>query len=130
MNARKVLLIEDDAGIARIVQRGLALVDVAVTVADNGASGRACWTTGAYDLVLLDVMLPGIDGIDLCAERRRAGDQTPVLLLTARDEGEVWARGQAAGATAYIGKPFAYARLAELVLRLLRDSPELGVGET
>jgi two-component system alkaline phosphatase synthesis response regulator PhoP len=121
----RVLLIEDDASIARVVQRGLALKGIEVFVAEDGSTGRDAWMAGSFELVLLDVMLPGIDGIDLCAERRAAGDSTPVILLTARDADEVWDRGRAAGATAYIGKPFAYAHLTEQVLRLLRRD-ELG----
>jgi DNA-binding response OmpR family regulator len=124
MKAHRVLFIEDDANIARIVQRGLALKGIEVTVAEDGPSGRATWAAGAFDLVLLDVMLPGIDGIDLCAERRAAGDRTPVILLTARDEEEVWERGRAAGATDYISKPFAYGQMTERVLRLLPAAEE------
>jgi DNA-binding response OmpR family regulator len=119
MSAGRVLLIEDDVKIARIVQRGLALKSIEVEVAADGPSGREAWATGQYALILLDVMLPGIDGIELCAERRAAGDATPVILLTARDEEEVWERARLAGATEYISKPFAYAHLAEQVARFL-----------
>ena len=72
MSAGSVLVIEDDPKIAGVLQRGLGLQDIAVTVAADGAAGRTAWATGAFDLVLLDVMLPGIDGISLCVERRAA----------------------------------------------------------
>jgi len=114
-----VLLIEDDTKIAKIIQRGLALKAIEVIIAADGSAGRAAWASGSFDLVLLDVMLPGIDGINLCAERRAAGDATPVILLTARHEEEVWERGRAAGATAYLSKPFVYAELAAQVMQLL-----------
>jgi DNA-binding response OmpR family regulator len=64
-------------------------------------------------------MIPGIDGISLCAERRAAGDQTPVMLLTARDEEDTQNRGMAAGATDYITKPFSFADLISRVKLLL-----------
>jgi len=64
------------------------------------------------------VMLPGINGIDLCAERRAAGDRTPVIVLTARDEDRVRERGAAAGADAFVLKPFKYADLVGIVARL------------
>jgi two-component system phosphate regulon response regulator OmpR len=114
-----VLVIEDDPRIASLLRRGLSLKGIEVTVAEDGSLGREAWATGDFDLVLLDVMLPGIDGISLCAERRVAGDQTPVVLLTARDEDDAHDRGMAAGATDYISKPFAYADLVSRVTFLL-----------
>lgn len=124
MSVGRVLLIEDDVRIARIVQRGLALKEIEVIVAEDGSAGRDAWAAGGFDLVLLDVMLPGCDGIELCAERRGGGDTTPVILLTARGEEEIRDRGLAAGAADYITKPFAYAHLTERVLGLLhRDEP-------
>jgi DNA-binding response OmpR family regulator len=122
MNVARVLLIEDDAKIARIVQRGLALKKIAVTVVEDGLAGRDAWAKGVFDLVLLDVMLPGMDGIELCRQRRAAGDATPVILLTARGEEEIRERGFAAGASAYISKPFAYADLIAQVFQLLRNN--------
>ncbi len=121
MSAKRVLLIEDDPKIARIIQRGLSLKGIDVTVAEDGFAGREAWATGDFDLVLLDVMLPGIDGISLCKERRAAGDTKPVILLTARGEDTARERGMAAGATDYITKPFAYADLVSRVVRLLPD---------
>jgi DNA-binding response OmpR family regulator len=119
MSAGSVLVIEDDPKIAGLLQHGLGLKGIAVSVAADGSAGRTAWAMGDFDLVLLDVMLPGIDGISLCAERRAAGDTTPVILLTARGEDEIRDRGLAAGATDYISKPFAYADLIARVMPLL-----------
>ena len=117
-----MLLVEDDPKIARIIKRGLGLKGIEVMVAEDGMAGRDAWAAGGFELILLDVMLPGVDGISLCAERRAAGDTTPVILLTARGEDAARARGMAAGATDYITKPFAYADLAARVLRHLPGS--------
>ena len=119
MNAGRVLLIEDDPKIASILERGLALKGIEVRVADDGPAGLDAWTTKQFDLVLLDVMLPGIDGITLCRERRAAGDTTPVILLTARGEEEARDRGLAAGANDYVTKPFDPLNLLERVAALL-----------
>ena len=122
MSAGRVLVVEDDPKIAKILSRGLGLKGIEVTVAEDGPSGREAWATGAFDLILLDLMLPGIDGISLCVERRAAGDTTPVILLTARGEEDARERGMAAGATDYITKPFAYADLLARVQALLPPS--------
>ncbi|HYN87077.1 MAG TPA: response regulator, partial [Ardenticatenaceae bacterium] len=73
MSGGRVLVIEDDSKIAGLLQRGLALQGIEVELAEDGLAGRELWASGAFDLVLLDVMLPGVDGITLCAERRAAG---------------------------------------------------------
>ena len=121
MGTGRVLVVEDDARIARLLEPGLGLKGIEVKVAEDGPAGRDAWEAGEFDLVLLDVMLPGIDGISLCEERRTAGDTTPVILLTARGEEAARDRGMAAGATDYVTKPFAYADLTARVLRLLGE---------
>ncbi len=118
--AGRVLVVEDDAKIAGLLRRGLGLKGIEVTVAEDGRAGREAWEAGDFDLVLLDVMLPEVDGISLLSERRAAGDETPVILLTARDEAEAKDGGMAAGATDYIGKPFSYADLLSRVEPHLR----------
>lgn len=115
----RILVIEDDAGIASVLQRGLSLYGWTVTVAPHGVAGRRAWQAGSYDLAIVDVMLPGVNGIDLLVERRAAGDRTPVILLTARDENEYRTRGNAAGADEYITKPFVYRELVSSVERLI-----------
>jgi two-component system, OmpR family, sensor histidine kinase VicK len=115
----RVLVIEDDPGIADLLRRGLSSEDSEVTVAEDGSSGRDLWASGAFDLVMLDVMLPEVDGISLLAERRSAGDDMPVILLTARDDEDARERGMAAGATDYVGKPFTFPDLISRVELLL-----------
>ena len=115
----RILVVEDDRGIATMLERGLRIAGHRVTVADGAAAARAAWTAGTFDLVLLDVMLPDGDGIDLLAERRATGDEVPAVLLTAREEAELHERADRAGATAYLPKPFAYADLLEVVRRVV-----------
>ena len=110
-----MLIVEDDAKVADLLERVLASQGIGATVAQDGPSGREAWASGGHDLVLLDVMLPGIDGISLLRERRDAGDETPVFLLTARDEPEAVERGRDAGATEHVAKPFSFPDLVERV---------------
>jgi DNA-binding response OmpR family regulator len=121
VNAGRVLVIEDDVAVANLLRRGLGLKGIELTIAENGSAGREAWESGDFDLVLLDVMLPEIDGISLCAEMRAANDDTPVILLTARDEVETKDRGMAAGATDYISKPFDFDALISCVESHLRS---------
>ncbi len=118
----RVLVIEDDEGISNLLKRGLGLRGIEATVAEDGVTGRVAWETGEHDLVLLDVMLPGIDGVELLTERRAAGSKIPVILLTARDEEEAKERALGAGAQDYVGKPFAFEELLSLVESYLPDS--------
>lgn len=120
-----ILVIEDDPGIASVLERGLCLQGWTVTVADHGLAGRAAWEARAYDVAIVDVMLPGINGIELLAQRRSVGDLTPVLLLTACDEGALREQGTAAGADEYVMKPFAYRELIASVERLIARSVSL-----
>jgi len=117
MSAR-VLVIEDDPGVRAVLERGLRLAGHEPTIASDLAGGRAAWAAGVFDVVLLDVMLPDGDGLSLLGERRRAGDETPTILLTAREESELHHRAASAGATDYLAKPFAYDDLLARVKRL------------
>jgi DNA-binding response OmpR family regulator len=119
---RRILVVEDDEPIAAVLERGLALAGYTADVALDGDAGRSRWTGGGYAAVILDVMLPSIDGIALCAAMRAAGDTTPVVLLTARDDADVRASGAAAGASAFLVKPFEYAVLLQLLERLTREA--------
>lgn len=116
----RILVVEDYRGIATMLERGLRLAGHAVTVAGGVGEARLAWVGGRFDLVLLDVMLPDGDGIELLAERRAARDQVPAVLLTAREEGELRERADQAGATAYLPKPFAWADLLALISRVMR----------
>lgn len=116
----RILAVEDDRGIATMLERGLRVAGHAVTVVGGVDEARAAWVAGRFDVVLLDVMLPDGDGIELLAERRAAGDDVPAILLTAREEAELHDRADRAGATAYLPKPFAYADLLALIERLIK----------
>lgn len=121
-----ILVIEDDPGIASVLERGLRLRGWTVTVADHGLAGRIAWLDRPYDVAIVDVMLPGINGIELVSERRSAGDRTPVILLTAGDEYAYRAQGTAAGADEYVTKPFEYRQLIAAVERLIARSTSMG----
>lgn len=120
MSVGRVLVIEDDPGVAEVLRRGLALKGLEVTVAEDGTAGRAAWSSGEFDLVLLDIMLPETEGLSLFHELRAVGDQTPVLILSARDDRELRQRAAFAGAAGYIVKPFAY---ADLICRVAQIIP-------
>jgi DNA-binding response OmpR family regulator len=91
-----------------------------MTTVSDGTSAGTVWAQGTFALVLLDAMLPGVDGLTLCRERRLAGDRTPVVLVTARQPGDVEAEARAAGVDAILAKPFAYADLVQLIRRHAR----------
>lgn len=110
-----ILFVEDDARVARAVARGLTDAGHRVDLAVEGHDGLERAGTSAYDLVVLDVMLPGLDGIAVCRALRREGVATPILMLTARDAIGDRVRGLDAGADDYLVKPFA---LAELLARI------------
>jgi two-component system OmpR family response regulator len=115
----RVLVVEDDAPVASVLERGLGLAGHSVVVAEDGTVGLTRWEEGGWDAVVLDVMLPGIDGLTVCRRRRAAGDATPVLLLTARDDEELRATAATAGSDAFMTKPFAYTELLATLERLV-----------
>lgn len=115
----KILVVEDNTKLAGHLRRGLAENGYVVDVAADGVDGRHLALHGEYDLVLLDVMLPGIDGFSLLAELRRSKD-TPVLMLTAADSVDDRVRGLRAGADDYLIKPFAFSELLARVQAVLR----------
>ncbi|MBT9466720.1 heavy metal response regulator transcription factor [Hydrogenophaga sp.] len=118
----RVLVIEDEAKIADYVKRGLSEAGYTVDVARDGIEGRYLALEGDYQLVVLDIMLPGIDGFGvLAALREKRG--TPVLMLTARDRVEDRVQGLQAGADDYLVKPFAFSELLARVGALLRRGP-------
>jgi DNA-binding response OmpR family regulator len=110
-----VLVVEDDARVARLVGQAISEAGWRVDLAYDGADGLARAATGAYDVIVLDLMLPEIDGIEVCRTLRAQRVRTPVLMLTARDAVPDRVRGLNAGADDYMTKPFA---LEELVARL------------
>ena len=110
-----VLLVEDDARIARVVERALIEAGHRIDVVHDGTEGLVRAEGGAYDLLLLDVMLPGMDGVDVVRQLRRQKVRTPILMLTARDAVADRVNGLDAGADDYLTKPFA---LEELLARV------------
>jgi len=121
-----VLVVEDDQRLAELLQRGLSEADHAVTVRHDGLAGLAAAGTGGFDVVVLDWMLPGLDGPGVCRAMRAGGDRTPVLMLTARHAVSDRIGGLDAGADDYLGKPFSF---DELLARLRVIGRRLGHGE-
>jgi two-component system response regulator MprA len=116
------LVVDDDNAIASSLRRALLYEGYAVTVASDGHAALQRAQTDSPDLVILDVMLPGIDGIEVC-RRIRAEDDVPVLMLTARDATADRVLGLDSGADDYLVKPFAYEELLARVRALLRRKP-------
>jgi two-component system, OmpR family, copper resistance phosphate regulon response regulator CusR len=116
----RLLVVEDEPKLAQYLQKGLGENGHVVDVAADGIEGRRLACDGDYDLVLLDVMLPGVDGFGVLAAMRRASRRTPVLMLTARDAVEDRVRGLEQGADDYLVKPFAFSELLARVGALLR----------
>ncbi len=110
-----VLLVEDDARVARLIERVLVEADHRVDVAYDGRTGLSQAAAGAYDLIVLDVLLPQMDGLEVCRRLRQRQVRTPILMLTARDTVPDRVRGLDAGADDYLIKPFA---LEELLARV------------
>jgi len=115
----RILVIEDEPTIADAVAARLRSADFAVEIAVDGPAGVAACTTGQPDLVVLDLMLPGLDGLEVC-RRIQADRPVPVLMLTARDTEDDLVRGLATGADDYLTKPFSGRELVARVRALLR----------
>jgi len=118
----KLLLIEDDAKIAGAVRRGLEAEGFTVEHVADGNEGLWLATEGGFDLIVLDILLPGRNGFQVCAELRAAGNWTPVLMLTAKDGDLDEAEGLDTGADDYLTKPFSYEVLVARIRALLRRS--------
>jgi two-component system, OmpR family, response regulator MprA len=116
---RRILVVDDDARLAASLRRALAYEGYAVDVAADGPIALAAARDQPPDLVVLDVMLPGLDGIEVC-RRLRAGSDLPILMLTARDAVSDRVAGLDAGADDYLVKPFAHDELLARVRALLR----------
>ena len=115
----RILLIEDDLDIADFIQRGLVYKDYEVEVTHDGEAGLAAARDKPPDLVLLDLMIPKINGVEVCRRLRAAGD-VPIIILTARDSVADKIEGLEAGADDYVTKPFAFDELVARVRAALR----------
>jgi two-component system, OmpR family, response regulator len=118
-----VLVVEDEVRMASLLRRGLADEGWAVDVAPDGTEGLWAASENDYDVVVLDVMLPGMDGFAVCRELRERGRWCPVILLTARDAVDDRVQGLDAGADDYLVKPFSLAELAARLRALVRRGP-------
>jgi two-component system copper resistance phosphate regulon response regulator CusR len=119
----RLLLIEDERKVADFIARGLRAEGLAVDVAYDGTSGWEMASTVDYDLIILDLMLPGLSGTELLKRFRRKGGNAAVLVLTARDATSDKVENFEAGADDYLTKPFAFAELKVRVRALLRRQP-------
>ena len=116
----RVLVIEDEKKVADFISNGLAEEGYAVDVAHDGDQGYFLATTNEYDAILLDIMLPKMDGFTLCTKMRSEDNHTPILMLTAKDAIKDKVRGLDAGADDYLTKPFAFEELLARIRSLLR----------
>lgn len=116
----KILIVEDEAKAAAYLRQGLTEHGFTTDLAANGEDGLHLATVGGYDLIILDVMLPGMSGWSVMAELRRESIETPVLFLTARDAVQDRVKGLELGADDYLVKPFAFSELLARVRSILR----------
>ncbi|MCX4527588.1 MULTISPECIES: response regulator transcription factor [unclassified Streptomyces] len=127
----RILVVEDEEGLAESLRRGLSAEGHWVDVAHDGHRGLdLALAGGPYDAVLLDLMLPGLNGYEICARMRAHGDTTPVLMLTARDGEHDEADGLDRGADDYLTKPFSFVVLAARLRALARRAGTPGAGST
>lgn len=118
----RMLVIEDNPGMAATIKRGLTEQGYNVDTAANGHDGHDMAATGAYELIILDCMLPDMFGTEVCANLRRVGVSTPILMLTALGETKQKIEGLESGADVYLTKPFEFDELIAHIRALLRRS--------
>jgi two-component system alkaline phosphatase synthesis response regulator PhoP len=132
---QKILVVEDEPGIAMALEDDLTMEGYKVDVAGDGPTASQLAQEHPYDLILLDVMLPGKDGFEVCRELRRSGLRTPILMLTARAQEAEKVLGLELGADDYVTKPFGVRELRARIMALLRrsqvpeSSPLLRIGD-
>ena len=120
----RILLVEDDVAIARSLKEGLEDEAYAVDVVHDGDEGYRTATADDYDVIILDVMLPEMNGYEVCRALRKDGNQTPILMLTARDAERDIVEGLDVGADDYLAKPFSFEVLLARLRALLRRPNE------
>ena len=116
----RILLVEDERKLSAVIKKGLKEVHYAVDLADNGEDALFLAQSNPYDLIILDIMLPGRDGISICRQLRKEKNATPILMLTARDDVEDKISGLDSGADDYLTKPFSFPEFLARVRALLR----------
>jgi DNA-binding response OmpR family regulator len=119
----RILVVEDERRMAELLRQGLVEDAHTVTVAQNGREGLELAECGGFDLLILDIMLPGLDGLQIARKLRAGRDRTPILILTARDAPGDIVRGLDIGADDYLTKPFSLAVLLARVRALGRRGP-------
>lgn len=128
IEAMRILLVEDEHKIANSIKKGLEQELFAVDVVYNGIEGYDLSVTEEYDLIILDRLLPGIDGVEICKRLREHAIHTPILLLTAKGQVEDRVEGLNAGADDYVTKPFAFEELLARI-RALTRRPKTTLGQ-
>jgi len=118
----RLLVVDDDPDVLDSLGRALRLAGYTVTIASNGADALAAVARSPVDLIVLDLMMPIVDGFDMCRRLRERGDRTPILMLTARDAIDDRVTGLEVGADDYLVKPFALRELQARIRALLRRS--------
>ena len=116
----RILLVEDERKLSGVIKRSLNEFNYAVDLSNNGDEALFIAESNPYDLIILDIMLPGKDGISICRNLRKKKNDTPILMLTARDDEEDKIAGLDSGADDYITKPFSYPEFLARVRALLR----------
>lgn len=125
----RILVVEDEHRIAQAIKEGLEQESYAVDVCFDGEDGYNSAANDEYDIILLDVMMPGMTGYEVCRKLREEGNHTPILMLTAKDQPRDVVQGLDTGADDYLAKPFAFEVLLARIRALLRR-PTDSVGET
>ena len=125
----KILLVEDDKGIARFVKKGLLENAFSVDVAFDGEDGLFLSLHRSYDLIILDILLPKMDGVEILKRMRKMEIQTPVIFLTAKDSEKDIVQGLNSGADDYITKPFSFNELLARIRALLRREKSSGFSQ-
>ena len=121
----RILLVEDERKIANHLKKGLKQERFAVDIAYNGIDGFDLASTEPYDLIILDLMLPKMDGMEICTKLREEKNKTPILMLTAKNDMENRVMGLNSGADDYLTKPFAFTELLARIKALLRRPSNL-----
>src|SRR3989344_832076 len=125
----KILIVEDEHKIANSIKKGLEQESMVADVSYDGEEGYDLASEGKYDCIILDLMLPGMDGMNICRKLRENNVHTPILILTARGELEDKVLGLNTGADDYLVKPFAFSELLARIKALLRR-PKQAMSQT